>query len=647
MGTANPRLPRRLGRVLRRAAAVLTAAAVAAGLAASAQPAEAAPTGGVTATDLWVDSGAGADAVRLDTTVYVPASATRRTPASAILLAHGFGGTKASLTGRALDLAGRGFVVLTYTARGMGQSTGTISIDAPQYEVADASRMLDVLADMPEVLLDGPGDPRVGVHGGSYGGGLSLLLAGHDPRVDAVVAVNTWNSLVSALAPNSAGPPEADTLAAGAGVDDDGVWKQAWAEHFWQAGFPPAPPGEQLDPTCGRFRPEYCRAYLATAQTGRLTEQLRTLLAASSPATVAGDITAPTLLVQGEGDLVFGLSEADATARAIAAAGTPVKVVWHSGGHGAGQPPAQQLDTSLLPAWFDFYLRGRGPNPGTSFDYATDATGVATVAGYPGLGPAAAATQRTGLPLTGGTQPVLNPAGGTPAAVSTPLPGDLGRGRPSGAYDIPGQTAVFDSAPLGEQLDIAGSPVAQLQVSSPSGEAVLFAKLYALDPAGQATLLGQAAPLRLTTSTTAAAGAVLQPVTLPALVATVPAGHRLRLAVASTDAGYAGPTTPATYQVGLAGDLQLPTGLTADPVQPPDAGLPDPGRFSCAQVTPLWVRRWRWWWWCAPGRPHPGPTPRVAPPTDQRQHDAARRDEPRGESDDRSTPMADRRDRAA
>lgn len=600
------RSSRRLAR--RATAGAAIAVAIAAGLAGALQPAEAAPTGGgVTATEMWVTSGAGAEAVRLDTTVYVPGSATRQAPAAAIVLAHGFGGTKDGMTGRAIDLAARGYVALTYTARGMGESTGTISIDAPAYEVADASRMLDVLAGMPEVVLDAPGDPRVGVHGGSYGGGLSLLLAGHDQRVDAVVAANTWNSLVSSLAPNSAGPPEADTVAAGAGIDGDGVWKSAWAEHFFAAGLKPAP-GEQLDPICGRFRPEYCQAYLDTAAAGRLTDELRRLLAASSPAAVAGDITAPTLLVQGEGDTAFPLAEADATARAIHAAGTPVKVVWHSGGHGAGKPTPRQLDTELLPAWFDFHLRGRGADPGTSFDYATDSAGpaarggqMASVPAYPGLGPAA--VRRTGLPLAGGTQSVLNPPGGTPAAVST-LPGALERGRPPVPNDIPAQTAVFDSAPLAGQLDIAGSPVAQLRVASPSGAAVLFVKLYDVDPAGRATLLGQAAPARITAAAATTPSATPTTVTLPALVATIAAGHRLRLAVASTDAGYAGLTGQVTYQIGLAGDLQLPAGVAGDVEQRPGGAPPDPARFSC-QEAPSWV----WRWWCAPGRPIPGPIP--------------------------------------
>src|SRR5688500_3944644 len=142
--------------------------------------------------------------VELDTTLYLPST----TPAPAVLVAHGFGGSKTSADADALDLADRGFVVLAWSARGFGASTGQIALNAPDAEVADARMLVDWLATRPEVVLDGPGDPRVGVTGGSYGGALALLLAGYDQRVDALAPVITWNDLGQALFPN-AGSPDA------------------------------------------------------------------------------------------------------------------------------------------------------------------------------------------------------------------------------------------------------------------------------------------------------------------------------------------------------------------------------------------------------------------------------------------------------
>ena len=67
--------------------------------------------------------------------------------------------------------------------------------------------------------------------GGSYGGALALMLAGTDPRVDAVVPLITWNNLEQALFPNAQATPQdlaAATPAAASGVAD-GVFKKFWA----------------------------------------------------------------------------------------------------------------------------------------------------------------------------------------------------------------------------------------------------------------------------------------------------------------------------------------------------------------------------------------------------------------------------------
>lgn len=69
----------------------------------------------------------GTGQVRLDATVYQPTA----TPAPAVLLAHGFGGNKDSVSAEAAALARRGFVVLAWTARGFGDSGGQIGLNSP------------------------------------------------------------------------------------------------------------------------------------------------------------------------------------------------------------------------------------------------------------------------------------------------------------------------------------------------------------------------------------------------------------------------------------------------------------------------------------------------------------------------------------
>jgi ABC-2 type transport system ATP-binding protein len=186
-----------------------------------------------------VPVGAGADAAELDTTLYLPASATADEPAAAVVLAHGFGGSKDSVADDARDLAGRGYVVLTYSARGFGESTGRIGLDDPRFEVADLSALLDRLAARDDVLLDAAGDPRVGVAGASYGGALALLGAGQDDRIDAIAPQITWNSLTAAFFPSQVGGPAADTVAATPQAQGGGVYKRLWSGLFFGVGSAP------------------------------------------------------------------------------------------------------------------------------------------------------------------------------------------------------------------------------------------------------------------------------------------------------------------------------------------------------------------------------------------------------------------------
>ncbi len=500
-----------------------------------------------------VRSGPGGDEpITLDTTLYLPASASEASPAPAVLLAHGFGGSKDSVAADARRLAARGYAVLTWSARGFGRSGGLISLNDPDREVMDARRLLDWLADRPDVRRDGPGDPRVGVMGASYGGALALSLAAADRRVDAIVPQITWHDLAGALFPEATGAPP-----------EQGVLKRSWAGLLFTAGAAPA-----ADPQCGRFDPEVCRAYLDMAAGGRATPEAVRLLRRGSPAGVLDRIAAPTLLVQGETDTLFTLAEADANARGIAAAGTPVRVAWFSGGHdAAGEAPDAERVWGLAVDWLDRWVRGTAEvEPPPAFTFSTAAGFPLTdsrptpvtyaTARYPGLGGDLAPAR---LPLAGPVQSVANPPGGSPAGISS-LPGVGQALAGAGVLDVPGQVAVFGSAPLDAPLDVVGAPRLRLRVASPTSSAVLFVKLYDVGPeGGQALPGGLVAPVRLEGLPARIEDAQAVEVTLPAIVSRIEAGHRLRIVVATADQAYAGPPQPAVYEVGLAdGALQLP-----------------------------------------------------------------------------------------
>ncbi|MFC7343298.1 alpha/beta fold hydrolase [Saccharopolyspora griseoalba] len=521
--------------------------------------------------------------VQIDVTLYAPVE----TPAPTILLAHGFGGSKADTAAQARELVGRGFAVLTYSARGFGRSTGEIALNDPDYEVSDASQLLDWLARQPEVQRDSDGDPRIGVTGASYGGALALMLAGEDPRVDAIAPVMTYNDLGQALLPNNASrQPFRGTTPADSAQSSGGVFKQTWAGMLFAAGgaprepaerpqrFGPGPAPAQQSLTCGNFTAQVCAAYSDIAQDGKADQRTRALLDRVSPKSYNDDVNVPTLLVQGEKDTLFGLDQADANARQIGADGDKVKTVWFAGGHDAG-PPGPEVHGRVAD-WFAFHLGGVAPvpDPGTGFQF--DIAGrpqrdgdvpvrTMTSPSYPGV--ASTRTPRYQLDLGGAPTPVINPPGGSPAA-TTSLPGagevldaagSLGQTLPR---DLPGQVATFSTEPLDSPLTISGTPRTTLAVSTVPGqpttsEAVLFAKLYDVAPDGQRRLLGNAvSPMRVD-GLPANGRPVEVNVSLPGLVHPVETGHRLELAVSTTDQAFALPDQASVHRVALAGDRQL------------------------------------------------------------------------------------------
>jgi ABC-2 type transport system ATP-binding protein len=494
--------------------------------------------------------------VRLDATLYFPS----HTPAPAVLLAHGFGSDKNALDKQARSLARSGFVVLAYSARGFGRSTGLIHLDAPQYEVADARKLIDLLGQRADVERDGPDDPRVGIAGSSYGGALALLTAGYDHRVDAVAADITWNNLARSLFPNAA----QDTAGSGPAAQATGVFKKLWAAYLFGAGTTGGAGGDPSAPsssTCGRFAAEICQAYQALAQGRAPSSTLLPLLAASSPASVLDRIKAPTLLTQGEQDSLFPLGEADANVRGIAASGTPVAVRWRSGGHDTGggtdvaQADAQRWFTDVLKhghptSDFQLTLRGAGLSAQNGQRVAET---LRAKHGYPTAG---APTQA--VAVHGTAQTITAPAGGSPAAL-TSLPGlsdllDLAGSTSalSGLAELPGQVASFTSDPLSQRLLITGSSTVTLTVTArTTTDATLFVALHDVAPDGTDTLPAQLVnPVALTGLTPGQPTPVT--VTLPGIVTQVESGHRLRISVATTDQGYLLPTDPRAYTVALA-----------------------------------------------------------------------------------------------
>ena len=503
-------------------------------------------------TDQLISTG---DGVRIDTS-YFTGDASGRRPA--VLLAHGFGGSKKDLRTQAEDLARDGYAVLTWSARGFGRSNGKIGLNDPKGEVADASKLIDWLAERPEVELDKTGDPRVGMAGASYGGAVSLLTAGTDDRVDAIAPAITYWNLADALFPN-------------------GVFKKLWAGIFINTGG-----------GCDKFEKQLCEMYNRVAESGTPDAAATKLLEERSPVAVGDRIKVPTLLMQGQTDSLFPLGQADTAAKAIKANGAPVDVDWIAGGHDGGDMEVDRVQ-GRVQSWFDRYLKDeKGTDTGPAFR-VTRTLGLGSGDGEPRLGSATEdsypglTSGGRSIALTGREQRIDNPAGSSPPAISA-LPG-LGGGGLSQlsslgvgvSLDFPGQFASFESAPLKEDLQITGSPTVTVHVKSTSEDAVLFAKLYDVGPGGAQPVLPSqlVEPVRVEG---AKAGKDVR-ISLPAIDHEVDDGHRLRLVLASTDLGYASPTAPATYTVS---QVSQKSGLT----------VPAPlGGDTATAALPAWV----WW----------------------------------------------------
>jgi ABC-2 type transport system ATP-binding protein len=556
----------------------------------------------------------GAGGVRLDTSYFTDGGSQRR---PAVLLAHGFGGSKDDVRSQAEALARHGYAVLTWSARGFGRSGGLIGLNAKNGEVADVSRLIDWLADRPDVQLDAPGDPRVGVSGISYGGAVSLLAAGYDPRVDAIAPRETYWNLADALLPDgvykklwggilfSGGSPESALTASRPGGSGQSptpgggpATAPAGAPAPAVSGAPTTPSGTptgssatptgssatpagaaatstgssgagsgsgsagtaSADPVCGRFEPSICDLYKRVATSGRPDAADSARLAALSPAAVGNRIKVPTLIVQGQTDSLFTLAQSDAMAKAIKANGAPVAVDWIAGGHDGGNTEQPRVDGRVT-AWFDHYLKGdKGTSTGPAFRVtrtgglnSTDGSVVLRGASADRY-PGLAGTTSRRVPLTGPPQRITNPAGGAPPAISS-VPGS---GAISQLTQL-GQSAAMDFP--GQSARFVSAPLRR--ATTVTGAPTVSVKVATTAP--EAVLFAklydvgpdgkQTLPQGLAAPVRVAGSrsGSTVRVELPAIDHEFAAGHRMAVVLASTDLGYATPAAPASYTVAPAG----------------------------------------------------------------------------------------------
>jgi len=118
--------------------------------------------------------------ISLSATLFLPDKATLPPPWPAVLVFHGFAGSKESHAEFGEFLAARGFAALTLDQRGHGGSGGLMDANI----LEDVGAAFDSLASLPGV------DPRrIAVRGSSMGGNIAIHAAVRFPAIAAAGAV--------------------------------------------------------------------------------------------------------------------------------------------------------------------------------------------------------------------------------------------------------------------------------------------------------------------------------------------------------------------------------------------------------------------------------------------------------------------------
>ena len=344
---------------------------------------------------------------------FTGSGASEAKPAPTIMIGPGWGSPGATDPNKQpiVDFASAGYNVLTWDPRGFGGSGGSVMIDHPQFEGRDAQALIDFIAEQGEAKLDSAGDPRLGMSGGSYGGGIQLILAGLDERVDVIAPTIAWNSLVTSLF-------KADKVKVGWGLGLTGL---GIPQSIVPGVFSPA--GVQT----GNQSEQFFSTVVEGVLTGGVSAANKQWFAEHGPDYLLEGIKVPTLIVQGTVDTLFTLDEAAANYAALRKQGVPLRMVFMCGGHGVcltksdkGAADSERAQTSRL-AWFDRYLRARAnTDTGPAFEWIDEDGAFHTSERFP-LKPAGSLTGAGSgtLPLTPGISP---PPGSGLLLLATPQP---------------------------------------------------------------------------------------------------------------------------------------------------------------------------------------------------------------------------------
>jgi predicted acyl esterase len=258
------------------------------------------------------------DGVSLAATLYEPDAAPPPAGYPAIVLFHALGGKRQDLTPVAQRFVGP-FAVLSFDARGHGQSGGLTSIDGPR-EIQDTREVFDALAARPEI-----DQTKIGAWGISLGGGAVLRSLVQGVPWAAVETVQTWTDLYSALAPQN--------------LAKSGAIFQ----------FLSSVPANRLDPSVAAIQDD--------ALASRNLGALRAWASVRSSRKLLSKVKTPVFMFQGRRDFAFDITQATA---GYAKLKGPKRLYVGDFGHAPSTFPGPDFArvTSLGKHWFARWLLG-------------------------------------------------------------------------------------------------------------------------------------------------------------------------------------------------------------------------------------------------------------------------------------------------
>jgi ABC-2 type transport system ATP-binding protein len=280
--------------------------------------------------------------------LFLPDGTSADDPVPVVMQTHGWGGSGATDITDENEFIDAGYALLTWDQRGFGDSGGYVHVDSPQYEGQDVMRLIDMLAGDPRIDQEAAGDPRIGMSGGSYAGGIQFVTAALDKRVDAIAPEIAWNNLANTLAPQ-------------------GVIKLQWSLLLYGAGAATAY-GQQ-----GGYDFGLHRAFAESSANGAWSNATQEFFESRGPWYFLEDIEAPTFIIQATTDTLFPPSQAADNWETLRRyRNAPRKMAWYCGGHGVCDPfesgPGGYIEGRIV-KWFDRYVKEKRVRTGRKFEY--------------------------------------------------------------------------------------------------------------------------------------------------------------------------------------------------------------------------------------------------------------------------------------